>query len=133
MDTGQVTYGELKSFREKLNNINNVELVDFYVQYKENEEKNKITEQVLELFPKFQGQTLKLDFIDEDKTMAVIRIYQDEIIVGHGAYIYNYGLFGKTFDTYDEAILCCLGKKYLGDNYSINSQYLISKMLNMLK
>lgn len=133
MDTGQVTYGELKSFREKLNNINDVELVNFYAQYKEIEEKNKISEQILELFPKFQGQTLKLDFIDEDKTMAVIRIYQDEEIISYGAYIYNYGLFEKSFDTYDEAILCCLGKKCLGNNYFISSQFLLSKMLGMTK
>lgn len=130
MDPGQVTYGELKSFKEKIFNYNNEEILNLYLEHLEFQKKEKIEQEVLNLFPKFEGQKLEIDFIDKKKTMAVVTVYSHDEIICYFSYYNNYGILSNNFKSFDQAILGCLYKKYT--QYSAPSPlHWILKMLNI--
>lgn len=114
MDPGQITYGELKSFKEKIFNYNSEEILNLYLEHLEFQKKEEIEQKVLDLFPKFEGQKLEINFIDKEKTMAVVTVYRYDEIVCYFSYCYDYGILGNNFKSFDQAILGCLCKKYGG-------------------
>lgn len=112
MDPGQITYGELKSFKEKIFNYNNEEFLNLYLEHLEFQKRKEVEQKVLDLFPKFEGQKLEINFIDKEQTMAVVTVYKNRDIVCYFSYCYDYGILSENFKSFDQAILGCLCKKY---------------------
>lgn len=132
MDRNSITYGEIEAFKNKLNNLTPTQIVDFLVETKEIQEVNKLKEELLNLFPKFENQRLEITFVDFDKTMAVVTVYRNEEIISYLSYINTYGVTPGYFNSFDQAIVGCLAYKH-GRRFTKGTPpyFWINKMLDI--
>lgn len=131
MNKNDVTYKELIDFYKDIEiKLNAEQKVNFYIAYKEQQEEEIIKQQVLNLFPKFENQSLEIFFINPEKTMAIITVYRKDEIVGYFSYLNYMGLVNCSYNSFDAAVIGCISQKYMDNTPNHPSMYAI-KMLGV--
>ena len=108
-----ITYGEVFEFFKKLNNTDKINL---YIEHRKNKIEKEKENKVLKYFSDFIKRDIKLKvfFLDEEKTVAIVKVELKEKIIYYIPCILGIGIGTKSYNNWEDAIIACLLFKKTG-------------------